>query len=137
MPWHARPRAGSTAAPPLHPFRRSPQCMHVCVTLSCQDGFALHDPLGAPNSVPQYIAGQPYRQEGQVGQAGRQAARAPGVCLCVCVCMGIPTDRCPPRAPKLQHLQVVGLCLAQVRLNDGRCDRRGRFVCGGYNGDEG
>lgn len=25
----------------------------------------------------------------------------------------------------------------QVRLNDGRCDRGGRFVCGGYNGDEG
>ena len=33
-----------------------------------------------------------------------------------------------------------GPCYAQhgqVRLNDGRCDRHGRFVCGGYNGDEG
>jgi L-arabinonolactonase len=25
----------------------------------------------------------------------------------------------------------------EVRLNDGRCDRQGRFICGGYNGDEG
>ncbi|GAB5037702.1 gluconolactonase [Nannochloropsis oceanica] len=25
----------------------------------------------------------------------------------------------------------------QVRLNDGRCDRHGRFIAGGYNGDEG
>jgi sugar lactone lactonase YvrE len=22
------------------------------------------------------------------------------------------------------------------RLNDGRCDRQGRFICGGYNGKE-
>ena len=25
----------------------------------------------------------------------------------------------------------------EVRLNDGRCDRHGRFIAGGYNGDEG
>jgi sugar lactone lactonase YvrE len=24
----------------------------------------------------------------------------------------------------------------EVRLNDGRCDHQGRFIAGGYNGDE-
>jgi len=41
----------------------------------------------------------------------------------------IPDEAYIETEPYRQH--------ALVRLNDGRCDRRGRFIAGGYNGDEG
>lgn len=38
-----------------------------------------------------------------------------------------------PDSEELERLQQVEAEIATTRLNDGRCDRRGRFICGGMN----
>ncbi len=90
-----------------------------------EDGFALYDPFAASPSPPVYLApsdyveGHPYHQHGEVRMSG------------------LPTH---PPIYHSNHLHAYLLIyllthpstfpISQVRLNDGRCDRHGRFIAG-------